>query len=118
MAEIGFYHLLSMPLERALPRLLERAVGQGHRVVTLPSRSRSAVVEPPNSDFVSDIVQPKGPGFGWVVRRQKRGITGAVQAMEKDDVLHHATEVSVWFDNSYQEARSNHLIRRDTQGSP
>jgi DNA polymerase III subunit chi len=33
MAEIGFYHLLSTPLERALPRLLERAVGQGHRVV-------------------------------------------------------------------------------------
>src|SRR6185437_8735417 len=33
MAEIGFYHLLTTPLERALPRLLERAVGQGHRVV-------------------------------------------------------------------------------------
>ncbi|HYM73396.1 MAG TPA: DNA polymerase III subunit chi, partial [Stellaceae bacterium] len=33
MAEIGFYHLLSTPLERALPRLLERAVGQAHRVV-------------------------------------------------------------------------------------
>jgi len=33
MAEIGFYHLLSTPLERALPRLLERAVGQGHRIV-------------------------------------------------------------------------------------
>ena len=33
MAEIGFYHLLSTPLERALPRLLERAMGQGHRVV-------------------------------------------------------------------------------------
>jgi DNA polymerase-3 subunit chi len=33
MAEIGFYHLLSTPLDRALPRLLERAVGQGHRVV-------------------------------------------------------------------------------------
>ena len=25
MAEIGYYHLLSMPLERALPKLLERA---------------------------------------------------------------------------------------------
>ena len=35
MAEIGFYHLLSMPLERALPRLLERALGQGHRVVVM-----------------------------------------------------------------------------------
>ncbi|MBV9860986.1 MAG: DNA polymerase III subunit chi [Alphaproteobacteria bacterium] len=33
MAEIGFYHLLSTPLERALPRLLERAVAQGHRIV-------------------------------------------------------------------------------------
>ncbi len=33
MAEIGFYHLLSTPLERALPRLLERARAQGHRIV-------------------------------------------------------------------------------------
>jgi len=33
MAEIGFYHLLSTPLERALPRLLERATGQGLRIV-------------------------------------------------------------------------------------
>jgi len=33
MAEIGFYHLLSMPVERALPKLLERACAQGHRVV-------------------------------------------------------------------------------------
>jgi DNA polymerase-3 subunit chi len=33
MAEIGFYHLGATPLERALPRLLERALAQGHRVV-------------------------------------------------------------------------------------
>lgn len=33
MAEIGFYHLLSTSLERALPRLLDRAWSQGHRVV-------------------------------------------------------------------------------------
>jgi DNA polymerase-3 subunit chi len=33
VAEIGFYHLLAMPLERALPRLLERARAQGHRIV-------------------------------------------------------------------------------------
>jgi DNA polymerase-3 subunit chi len=33
MAEIGFYHLLSTPLERALPRLLERARAQGYRIV-------------------------------------------------------------------------------------
>lgn len=33
MAEIGFYHLMSTSLERALPRLLERAWSQGYRIV-------------------------------------------------------------------------------------
>jgi len=33
VAEIGFYHLLATPLERALPRLLERARAQDYRVV-------------------------------------------------------------------------------------
>ena len=33
MAEIGFYHLMSTPLERSLPRLLERARTQGYRIV-------------------------------------------------------------------------------------
>jgi DNA polymerase-3 subunit chi len=33
MTAIGFYHLLSTPMERALPRLLERACASGHRVV-------------------------------------------------------------------------------------
>jgi DNA polymerase-3 subunit chi len=33
MAEIGFYHLLATPLERALPRLLERARMSGYRIV-------------------------------------------------------------------------------------
>ena len=33
MAELGFYHLLSTPLERALPRLLERARAQNLRVI-------------------------------------------------------------------------------------
>ena len=33
MAEIGFYHLLSTPLERALPKLLERARAQGYPIV-------------------------------------------------------------------------------------
>ena len=35
MAEIGFYHLVATALERALPRLLERALADGHRVVVL-----------------------------------------------------------------------------------
>lgn len=33
MTEVGFYHLVATTLERALPRLLERALVEGHRVV-------------------------------------------------------------------------------------
>jgi DNA polymerase III subunit chi len=33
MAEIGFYHLLATPLERALPRLLERGRLAGHNII-------------------------------------------------------------------------------------
>jgi DNA polymerase III subunit chi len=33
LAEVGFYHLLSTPLERALPKLLERARMHGYPIV-------------------------------------------------------------------------------------
>ncbi|MSP67462.1 MAG: DNA polymerase III subunit chi [Alphaproteobacteria bacterium] len=33
MVEIGFYHLTTVPLERALPRLLEKVLASGHRAL-------------------------------------------------------------------------------------
>lgn len=35
MAQIGFYHLLKLPLEQALPRLLEKALAAGHKTVVM-----------------------------------------------------------------------------------
>jgi DNA polymerase III subunit chi len=35
MTEIGFYHLRTLRLERALPKILERALAEQHRVVVL-----------------------------------------------------------------------------------
>ncbi len=35
MTEVGFYHLLHWPLERALPKLLEKALQRGHRAIVL-----------------------------------------------------------------------------------
>lgn len=35
MSQIGFYHLLRMPLEQALPKLLEKAVAAGLKVVVM-----------------------------------------------------------------------------------
>jgi len=39
VCEIGFYHLLATPLERALPRLLERARAQDYRIVVRAASS-------------------------------------------------------------------------------
>jgi len=35
MAEIGFYHLMRTPLERALPKLLEKAIDRGMRALVV-----------------------------------------------------------------------------------
>lgn len=35
MTEIGFYHLVATPLEKALPKLLEKVLGSGARAVVL-----------------------------------------------------------------------------------
>ena len=35
MTDVGFYHLLHWPLELALPKLLEKALERGHRVIVL-----------------------------------------------------------------------------------
>lgn len=42
MAEVGFYHLRTTPLERALPRLLEKVVGRGLRAVVLADSTERA----------------------------------------------------------------------------
>jgi len=43
LGEIGFYHLKTTPLERALPRLLERALAEGHRVVVMAGSDERAL---------------------------------------------------------------------------
>ena len=42
MTEIGFYHLTRTPLERALPRLLEKVAGSGRRAVVLTGSAERA----------------------------------------------------------------------------
>jgi len=42
MSEVGFYHLRGMPLERALPKLLERAVAEEKRVVVVTGSDERA----------------------------------------------------------------------------
>ena len=43
MTDIGFYHLQVSPLQRALPKLLEKVVQQGHRALLLAGSIGMAV---------------------------------------------------------------------------
>lgn len=46
MTKIGFYHLRHWPLEKALPRLLDRARAAGHKVVVMAgSEERVALLD-------------------------------------------------------------------------
>ncbi len=66
MSEIGFYQLKQWPLERALPRLLERAAGAGMRaVVRCGSKMRLEALNTLlwNYDAASFLVHG-GPGDG------------------------------------------------------
>jgi DNA polymerase III subunit chi len=46
MTEVGFYHLRTTPLERALPRLLERALAEHKRILVMAgSEERVAALD-------------------------------------------------------------------------
>jgi DNA polymerase III subunit chi len=49
MTEIGFYHLRTMPLERALPSILDRARAAGHRIVVMAG-------SPERVDHLNDLL--------------------------------------------------------------
>lgn len=61
MSRIGFYHLTRWPLDQALPRLLEKATGSGHRVVVLTgSEERVAALSDRLWTYASDSWLPHG----------------------------------------------------------
>ena len=61
MTQIGFYHLLRLPLEQALPRLLEKALAAGLRVVVLAgSAERVAYLDDRLWTYADDSWLPHG----------------------------------------------------------
>ena len=78
MTEIGFYHLRTMPLERALPSILERALAAGHRVVVMAG-------SPERVDHLNDLLWtyseasflPHGSARDGAAERQPIWLTAA-----------------------------------------
>lgn len=61
MTQIGFYHLVRLPLEQALPRLLDKALSAGHRVVVMAgSEQRVEYLDSHLWTFSDDAWLPHG----------------------------------------------------------
>jgi DNA polymerase III subunit chi len=71
LAEVGFYHLRATPLDRALPRLLERALRDGHRIVVMAgSAERVAHLDQMLWTYDEESFLPHGaPGGGNAARQ-------------------------------------------------
>ena len=84
VTEVGFYHLQATPLERALPRLLEKALERGMRaLVVAGSRERAAQLDELLWSYDAASFLPHGSA-GMDPRRQP------VWLAEDDANLNHA----------------------------
>jgi DNA polymerase-3 subunit chi len=78
MSEVGFYHLKSWSLERALPRLLERALAEGHRVVVMAgSEERAASLDALLWTYSDESFLPHGSACDGNAARQPIWLTTA-----------------------------------------
>lgn len=78
MSEVGFYHLKGWTLERALPRLLERALAEGHRVVVMTgSEERAAALDGLLWTYSEASFLPHGRAHDGNAARQPVWLTAA-----------------------------------------
>ena len=76
MSEIGFYHLKTWTLDRALPRLLERALKDGHRIVVMAgSEERTTALDTLLWTYSDDSFLPHGTARDGNAARQPIWLT-------------------------------------------
>jgi DNA polymerase-3 subunit chi len=88
MADIRFYHLLTTPLERALPKLLERALAGGFRaVVVAGSQERVDQLNAALWTYEDDSFLPHGTAKDGFPDRQPIWLTTADENPNRANLL-------------------------------
>lgn len=78
MTQIGFYHLMRLPLEQALPRLLDKALSAGFRAVVLAGSSERV-------EYLNDRLWTYEPD-SWLPHGSARDGEAALQPIWLTDV--------------------------------
>jgi len=88
VTRVGFYHLQRSPLEQALPRILEKALAAGHRVVVMAgSAERVAALDDLLWTYDSASWLPHGTARGGDAAAQPVWITELDENPNGADVL-------------------------------
>jgi DNA polymerase-3 subunit chi len=88
MTKISFYHLTAAPLEQALPILLEKSLGAGHRVVLMAgSRERIAHLDAHLWTYDPASFLPHGSGRDGNERLQPIFLTDGDENPNEADLL-------------------------------
>jgi len=88
MTKISFYHLTTAPLEQALPVLLEKSLGAGHRVVLMAgSRERVAHLDAHLWTYDPASFLPHGAGRDGMEPQQPIFLTDADENPNQADLL-------------------------------
>jgi DNA polymerase-3 subunit chi len=88
VVEVGFYHLTVTPLEKALPRLLERVLEGGHRALVLAgSPERVADLDATLWTYDPGSFLPHGTARDGRPERQPIYLTAAAENPNGADVL-------------------------------
>ncbi|CAA7623402.1 DNA polymerase III subunit chi [Magnetospirillum sp. SS-4] len=98
MTQIGFYHLTRLPLEQALPKLLEKALSAGFRAVVLAG-------SPERVEMLSDRLWTFEPE-SWLPHGSRRDGDAALQPVwltDQDENPNQAT-ILVMCDGAASEA--------------
>ncbi len=88
MTRINFYHLLTAPLEQALPVLLEKSLSAGHRVVLMAgSRERVSHLDAHLWTFDAASFLPHGAGRDATAAQQPIFLTDEDENPNQADLL-------------------------------
>jgi len=88
LSRIDFYHLLYLPLERALPKLLEKALAAGHRIVVRADGSaRLQHLDEMLWTYEADSWLPHGTARQGLAERQPIWLTDTEENPNGADIL-------------------------------
>ena len=109
--QVDFYHLTGAPLERVLPRIVERVLAGGERLLVVADGDRLAALDRALWTYAADSFLPHARAGGDSDADQP--VLLSDQAVAANGAAHIALVDGVWQDEALQFTRAFHFFDDD-----